>query len=142
MVEISGEVVEDLVGGLVPDERTRILVPVVDPALDGSGQVGHAAVGAAPHPFRGQFREPTLDQVHPGTVGGGEVEREAGMALDLGGAVRGHGVQDDMYRELVGHLLVDQVEEAPEPAGPVSRSQVGDHVARPMRPRIKCGAGC
>ena len=53
MVEISGEAFEDLVGGLVPDERTRILVPVVDPALDGGGQVGHAAVGAAPHPFRG-----------------------------------------------------------------------------------------
>ena len=58
------------------------------------------------------------------------MEREAGMALDLGGAVRGHGVQDDMFRKLVGHLRVDQVEETPEPAGLVSRSQVGDHVAR------------
>ncbi len=38
-------------------------------------------------------------------------------ALDLGGAVSGHVVQDDMHRALVGHLLVDQVEEAPELAG-------------------------
>ena len=118
----------------MPDEGARILVPVGDPALDGVGQISHAAVGAAPEPFRGQFRQPALDQVHPGAVGGSEVEREAGMtlepALDLSGAVGRHVVQDDMHRELVGHLLVDQVEEAPELAGAVSRSQVGDHVAR------------
>ncbi|MCY4620185.1 MAG: hypothetical protein OXD50_16805 [Chloroflexi bacterium] len=46
----------------MPDERARMLVPVGDPALDGVGQVGHAAVGAAPEPFRGQFREPALDR--------------------------------------------------------------------------------
>ena len=47
-VEISGEVVEDLAGGLMPDEGARVFVPVVNPAFDGAGQVGHAAVGAAP----------------------------------------------------------------------------------------------
>ena len=111
-----------------------MLVPVGAPALDGGGQVGHAAVGAAPQPFRGQFREPTLDQVHPGAVGRSEVEREAGMALepalDLGAAVGRHVVQDDMHREFVGRLFVDQVEAAPELAGPVSWSQISDHVAR------------
>jgi len=118
----------------VPDAWTRILVQAADPTLDGGGQVGHGAVGAAPQPFRRQFREPALDQVHPGTVGRGEVKREAGMtmepALDFGGEVEGNVVQDDMHSEVVGHLLVDQVEEAAELAGTVSRSQVGDYVAR------------
>ena len=118
----------------MPDEWAWVFVPVVDPAFDGIGQVGHAAVRAAPEPLRGQFREPALDQVHPGAVGGCEVKAEAGMALepalDLGGAVGGDVVQDDMHREFVQYLLVNQVEEAPELSGPVSRSQVGDHVSR------------
>ena len=82
---MSGEVVEYLISGLMPYRWTRILVPAVEPALD---------------------------QGHPGAVGRGEVEREAGMALDLSGAVGRHVVQDDMHREVVGYLLVNQVEEA------------------------------
>ena len=62
------------------------------------------------------------------------MEPEAGMTLepvlDFGGAVGGDVVQDDMHSEVVGHLLVYQVEEEPELTGTVSRSQVGDHVAR------------
>ena len=49
--------------------------------------------------------------------------------LDLGGALGVDVVQYDMHGEFVGYLLVDQVEEAPELAGPLSRGQVGDHVA-------------
>ena len=44
------------------DERPRIPVPVSAPTVDGVGQVGHAEVGGAPEPFRGQFREPALDR--------------------------------------------------------------------------------
>jgi len=56
-------------------------------------------------------------------------------ALDLGGGVVGQVVQDDMHRELVGHLPVDQVEEAPELAGPraAARSQVEERSRRTNR---------
>ena len=77
--------------------------------------------------------DPALGQVHPGAVGRGEVEREAGMALepvlDRRGPVGGDVVQDDMHGEGIGHVLVDQVEEALELAGPLSWAQVGDHMS-------------
>ena len=103
------------------DEWTRILVPVGDPALDGGGQIGHAAVGAARQPFRGQIREPTLDEVHPGAVGRSEVERESRMALepalDLGGAVSRSQVGD--------HVAQGDVERGVEIGGPVTQIAVG-----------------
>ena len=85
-------------------------VPAGDPVLDVACQVGHAAVRAALQPLCGQFGEPTLDQLHPRAVGGGEANAEAGMtlepALDLRGAVGGEVVQGDMHGKLVGHLFV------------------------------------
>ena len=48
-------------------------------------------VGAASDPFGGELGEPSFDEVHPGAVGRGEVEREPRVALepasDLGGLV-------------------------------------------------------
>jgi len=47
-VEIAGGVVEYLVSGLVPDEGARMLVPVGDPTVERTDEVGNAVVGAAP----------------------------------------------------------------------------------------------
>src|SRR6266540_3457071 len=37
--EISGDVLKDLVGGLGPHKRARLLVPGVDPGLDRGGEL-------------------------------------------------------------------------------------------------------
>jgi hypothetical protein len=42
---VGGEVVEDLVGGLGPDEGVGIGVPFIDPAADVGFEFGDAAVG-------------------------------------------------------------------------------------------------
>jgi hypothetical protein len=42
---VRGEGFQDLVGGLSPHERLRVLVPLVDPLADVGLEVGDAAVG-------------------------------------------------------------------------------------------------
>jgi len=42
---VGGEGFEDLVGGLGPRERFRVLVPLVDPLADVGFELGDAAVG-------------------------------------------------------------------------------------------------
>src|SRR5512132_1778931 len=64
-VEISGEAVEDLVGGLGPHERPRVVVPGGDPDRDRGGELADRAVGAALEPLAGQLGKPPLDQVQP-----------------------------------------------------------------------------
>jgi uncharacterized integral membrane protein len=76
-LEISGDLVEDLVGGLGPDKRPGLLVPGVDPGLDRAGRLGDRPVAATPQPLAGQLGEPPLDQVQPRAVGRGEVQLEA-----------------------------------------------------------------
>ena len=44
---VAGEAFEDVFGGLVPDERGRVVVPVVDPGSDVGGESFDAAVGGA-----------------------------------------------------------------------------------------------
>jgi hypothetical protein len=58
---VVGEAFEDLLRGLVPDERDRVLVPVVDPRLDVGGELFDAAVGGSLQLLGGQRREPALD---------------------------------------------------------------------------------
>jgi len=41
---VGGEVVQDLVGGLGPDERLRVLVPLGDPLVDVGFEFGDAVV--------------------------------------------------------------------------------------------------
>lgn len=42
----TSDLVDDLVGGLGPDEGAGVLVPVVDPLVDGVGEVGDAGEDA------------------------------------------------------------------------------------------------
>src|SRR6266511_2233664 len=76
---ISSDAVKDLIGGLVPHKRPRLLVPRVDPGLDRRGQLRHRPVAATLEPLGRQLRKPALHQVQPGTVGGGEVQVETGV---------------------------------------------------------------
>jgi hypothetical protein len=56
---VGGEAVEDLVGGLVPDERFGVVVPVGDPGADRGDEVADGAVAAALDPFRRQLDSST-----------------------------------------------------------------------------------
>lgn len=105
---VAGEGVEDLVGGLGPDEGLGVSVPLVDPAAQVSFEFDHAAMGRAAQFAVGQFGEPALDQVEPGGAGGGEVQVEPGMAqqpvLDRWGFVGGIDAPMDVKPQLVGRV--------------------------------------
>ena len=48
-----------------PGEWFRVVVPVVDPGVDGVGEVLEADEAAAAEAFVGEFGEPSFDQVEP-----------------------------------------------------------------------------
>jgi hypothetical protein len=58
---VAGESFEDLLGGLVPDERLRVLVPGGRTRLDIRRERLDAAVGRTLELFRRESREPALD---------------------------------------------------------------------------------
>jgi hypothetical protein len=60
-VKISGEVVENVVGCLAPDERAGVVVPVFDPIVDIASELSDVVVGGAPKFLGGQFGEPAFD---------------------------------------------------------------------------------
>jgi len=59
-VAICCEGVGDLVGGLVPGEGVGLVVPCIDPGLDGFFELLGGAEGAAAEPFDGEFGEPAF----------------------------------------------------------------------------------
>src|SRR5215210_1388616 len=130
---VTGKAFEDLLGGLVPHERSRVLVPVGDPGLDVGGEVLDAAVGGALQLLGGQGGEPPLHQVHPRPVGGGEVEVEAAVAqqpgVHGGGLVGRQVVEDHVHGQVLGDLAVDLVQEGDEVGTGVALADVGDHRA-------------
>src|SRR5689334_13448069 len=69
-------VVEEVVGGLGPDEPVAAVVPAVDEPADGGDQVFDARVAAAADRMSGDDREEHLDQVQPGPPRRGEVQRD------------------------------------------------------------------
>ena len=77
---ISCEGGEDLIGGLDPHVRARVLVPDGDPVADVFLEGGNAGVGSPLDLLGGQFREPPFHHVQPRPRGGREMEMEAGMA--------------------------------------------------------------
>jgi len=82
--------VEQVVGGLGPDERVAALVPTVDERTDRSDQVFDAAEAAATDGLAGDDREEHLDQVQPRPRGRREVQgdpRVAGQPCAHGGVV-------------------------------------------------------
>ena len=60
---------DDVVGGCFPDEGFRVVVPVVGPVGDLLGEFGDAGKDAPAEAPVGEFFEPALDQVQPGTRG-------------------------------------------------------------------------
>src|SRR5215213_8386191 len=127
---VAGEAFEDLFGGLVPHKGFRVLVPGSGPLADVIGQFFGGAVGTALQLLGGQRREPPFDEVHPRSVGGGEVEVEPAVAqqpsLHLRGLVGGQVVQDDVDGQLVGHLAVDLVQEGDEVVLVMAGANIGD----------------
>ncbi|MFF0291486.1 hypothetical protein [Streptomyces sp. NPDC005262] len=61
----AGEGVEDLLGGLGPDERLGVFVPVLDPCPDIGFQSLDVLVCATTDHLVGQLAEPPLDLVDP-----------------------------------------------------------------------------
>ena len=116
----------------MPGVGAGVVVPGVDPVLDRVFEFGDRPVGTASDPFGGEFCEPAFDEVHPGAVGGGEMNVESPVtlqpALDLGGLVGRDVVDDDVDVEMVGDVAVDQVQELAELDGAMPWGHVSNHV--------------
>ena len=130
---VGGEGVQDLVGGLGPDERLGVPVPLVDPLTDIGLQLGDIAVGGPAQLAAGQLGEPALNKIQPGRAGGREVQLEAGMlqqpVLDRRGLVGGVVVQDQVQVQVLRHGGIDELEEPQELLVPVPPVVLGDHRA-------------
>ena len=98
---------QDLVRRLGPNEGCGIFIVDVDVFTNGGFQFLHTAKHAAANPFVGQFGEPSLDQIDPGTVGGREVDMKSGALSepfpDEGRFVRAVVVHDDMRLQFGRH---------------------------------------
>ena len=93
------DLLDDLLRGLGPHERLRLVVVVGDVVLDGRDELGDAGEAAPLEAFGSEFPEPPLDHVQPRRAGRHEVEVEARVLgqprLDVG--------------VLVGAVVVDQL---------------------------------
>ena len=61
----EADLVNDLVGGFVPDEGGGIFVPVGGPNGDGFNEFGDAGERTAAETTPGEFGEPPFDKVQP-----------------------------------------------------------------------------
>jgi hypothetical protein len=75
---ISGEGFEDLLGGLGPDERPWVLVPVGNPRADVGLQGLDTLVDSPAEQLVGQEPEPPFDLVDPRRTDRGEVQVNRG----------------------------------------------------------------
>ena len=66
--------VEDVVGGFDPGEGVAAVVPAVDEAADGCGEVFDAGEAAPADGLAGDDAEEDFDHVQPGPAGRGEVQ--------------------------------------------------------------------
>ncbi len=89
--------------------------------------------------FGSQFREPSLNQVHPRGVGGCKMEVESGVFYEPGpysiGFMRCIIVQDDVDFEFFWNFFFHLIQKGYELDRPMSLCGVGDHLARG---NIKC----
>src|ERR1700685_3207690 len=67
-------------GGFLPHEWPRVVVPGLDPGADVGFEGLDALMDAAADQLAGQEPEPSLDLVDPRRTGGREVHVETGMA--------------------------------------------------------------
>ena len=107
----SGDFFEDVSGGGGPDERFGFDVVLLEIGFDCRLEFSDAAEDAAADGVAGDQAEEAFDQIDPGGRGRGEVEVEAGVALepslDLGVLVRRVVVDDEMPIERFGGVAVD-----------------------------------
>ena len=114
-MSIASNAGQDLISGSGPDKWLGIFVVDFNELANRRFEILHAAKHAAPNPFVGEFREPALDQVDPGTIRGCEVNVKV-WALgepvpDDRGFVRAVVVDNQMSIETGRHLSFDQVQE-------------------------------
>src|SRR4051812_17806676 len=62
---VAGDRFEDLLGGLGPDVRSWVPVPVIDPGADVFVERADGRMCAAAQQLGGQLSEPALDEVQP-----------------------------------------------------------------------------
>lgn len=129
-VECAALAGEGVLGGFAPDEGLRLGVLVQQVVVDRVFEVVDAGVAAAAHALCSDFGKEALDEVHPGRVGGCEMQLEAGMLF-----------QRDLHlRRLVGRAVVEnQMDFAQFIQGPVDATQ--ERLERPdvFRP-FDCGS--
>jgi hypothetical protein len=126
---------QNLVGRPGPDEGFRIFVVNINIFADGRLQLFHASEYATTNPLVGDFGEPALHQVDPGTVGGGEMDTKArsfGEPLpDARRFVRAVVVQDDMNIEIGGHVGLDGIQKSAEFVGTMATMHLANYAAGP-----------
>jgi len=127
------ELFEDGARGLCPDEGARVLVVLLDIAIDRRLEVHDGAEVAALQAPARECREKALDGVDPGRRGRGEVEHPARMPGEPGAHPRvlvgGVVVEHDMDHLARRHRGLDLVEEADELLVPVALHAAADHGA-------------
>src|SRR5713101_10053171 len=75
-----GDFGQNALRGRGPREDARVLIMIVQILFDGDDQLRHAAKAAAADTFVGDFAEPPLHQVQPGTRSRDEVQMEPWMS--------------------------------------------------------------
>ena len=131
----TAHLVEDNVGGGLPDERFGRVVPACKPRIDGAFQFFHRVEGAPPNHFVSDEPKPAFNLIEPGTAGGCEMEVKAAALLGLeptlhGGALVGAVVvENEVDVEFRGHLLFQLMEEFDELLAPMARQATTDDLA-------------
>ena len=114
------------IGG--PDEGLGSGVGFHEDAIDGGLQIDDWAEDASLQAAAGQLGEVAFDRVEPGRGCRGEVEEEAGMALELS-VLMGPEVVEDHVDQFSGrHLCLDGVEETDEFLMPVALYTATDNL--------------
>src|SRR5215469_8642062 len=131
-LRVTGDAGQDLICGFGPDKRFGIFVMHVNVFTDGSFQFFHAAEHAPPNSLVGEFGEPALDQVNPGTVSGSVVDMKTWTLRepfsDKGGFVSSVVVHNDMHLESGRNLLLDDIEKLTEFQGAMPALELGNHL--------------
>jgi class 3 adenylate cyclase len=129
----SRDLGQDVGGTSSPDERLRIDVVMGDIQIDGQLQLGHAGEAVAPDALIGDVAEEALDHVQPRCARRSEVHDEARVPrqplLNLGVAVRGVVVHDQMQRQMLGRAAIDEPQELEPFTVAMPRLAHRDHAA-------------
>src|SRR6478609_3099772 len=142
MFTFAVDLVEDLFGGLGPDEWVLALVPAVNEGPDLDHQVADGGEGATVDGLLLDDGEPDLYQVQPGAGGGGEVDVDPRVGLQPGfdlGVLVGGVVVHHQVELLVGVGPRDVCEEGEELGVPVP---VPAHRGDLAGGDLECGEQC